>query len=108
MKCWEIKFLQEAEKDRDALESSVRSHVDKAIGKVSQNPLPKSEGGYGSPLGHKHGRNLTGLLRIKLKKSGIRVVYKLVREKETMRIVVIAARADSEVYEIAGDRIGRA
>ena len=92
MKCWDVEFLPEAKKDRDALESSARKQVIKAIIKVSQNPLPKSEGGYGEPLGHKQGRNLTGLLKIKLKKLGIRIVYALVRDKDTMRIIVIAAK----------------
>jgi len=105
MKYWDVIFLPEAERERDDLESSARNQVDKAIRKVSQNPLPKSEGGYGNPLGHKHGKNLTGLLKIKLKKLGIRVVYMLVREKEKMCIVVVAARADNEVYEIAETRV---
>jgi len=105
MKHWDVTFLPAAERDRDALEISARNQVDKAIRKVSQNPLPKSEGGYGNPLGNKQGKNLTGLLKIKLKKLGIRVVYSLVRDKEKMRIIVIAARADNEVYEIADTRI---
>jgi len=105
MKCWDVAFLPEATRDRNALETSVRSQVDKAIREVSQNPLPKSEGGYGNPLGHKQGRNLTGLLKIKLKDCGIRVVYSLIRERETMRIIVIAAIVDSKVYEIAEGRV---
>jgi mRNA interferase RelE/StbE len=81
-----------------------RNQVDKAIRKISQNPLPQSEGGYGKPLGHKHGKNLTGLCKIKLKRLGIRVVYKVIRDGETMKIIVIAARADDEVYEAAVKR----
>jgi len=104
MKYWDVAFLPEAIRDRDALEASARNHVDKAIRKVSQNPLPKSEGGYGNPLGHKKGKNLTGLLKITLKKIGVRVVYALIRDKKKMQIIVIATRADSEVYEIAKDR----
>jgi len=105
MKHWGVDFLPEAEKDRASLDASLRIQVDKAIRKASQNPLPKSEGGYGNPLGHKQGRNLTGLLKIKLQKSGIRIVYRLVRENETMCIIVVAARADNEVYQIAGNRL---
>jgi len=78
MMYWEVVFLPEAKKERNELDSSARNQVDKAIRKVSQNPLPKSEGGYGNPLGHRQGKNLTGLLKIKLKKLGIRVVYRLV------------------------------
>jgi len=105
MKYWDVTFIPEAEKDRAKLEISARNQVDKAIRKVSQNPLPKNEGGYGNPLGNKRGKNLTGLLKIKLKKLGIRVVYDLIREKETMRIIVISIRADNEVYKIADSRV---
>ena len=105
MKRWEVSFTDEAKKDRAALDVSVRSQVNKAIRKVSQNPLPKSEGGYGEPLGNKRGKNLTGLFKIKLKKLGIRVVYKLVRTDEIMKIIVVAARADDEVYEVAAKQV---
>jgi mRNA interferase RelE/StbE len=104
MNYWEVQYTIEATKDRDALDSSTRNQVDKAIRKVSQNPLPKNEGGYGNPLGNKHGKNLTGLCKIKLLKSGIRVVYRIVRDEAIMRIIVIAVRADDEVYEMAAKR----
>jgi len=97
---WNVDFTQEAEKDYDALDGSAQSQVDKVIYKVAQNPLPKSEGGYGTPLRG----DLAGLCRIKLLKLGIRVVYQLVRTETSMKIIVIAARADDEVYEIAAKR----
>ena len=102
---WDVQFTEEAEEDRAALNLSVRKQVNRAIFKVAQNPLPKSEGGYGEPLGNKHGINLTGHCKIKLRKAGIRIVYKIVRTETVMRIIVIAARADDEVYEIAAARI---
>jgi len=105
MKRWDVKYTAEAAKDRDNLEGSSRNQVDKAILKISQNPLPKNEGGYGTPLSNKRGNNLTGLCKIKLLKLGIRVVYKLVRNKECMKIIVIALRSDNEVYEMAAKRI---
>ena len=101
---WIVEFITEAEKDRSAFDRSQRLQVDKAIYKVSQNPLPQNEGGYGKPLGSKQSTNLTGLLKIKLLKLGIRVVYKLVRTDEIMKIIVVAARADDEVYDIASKR----
>ena len=51
MKHWDVEFSNLAKKDRAALDISERNQVDKAIRKVSLNPLPKSEGGYGTPLG---------------------------------------------------------
>jgi mRNA interferase RelE/StbE len=104
MKTWTVDYTEDAKKDIKDLDKSQTSHVIKAIGRVSQNPLPNTEGGYGNPLGNKGSTNLTGLLKIKLVKLGSRVVYKLVRTDEVMKIIVVAARADDEVYEIAAQR----
>ncbi len=67
--------------------------------------MPQDEGGYGKPLGHKQGRNLTGYLKIKLKGEGLRAVYKLIRTESKMLVIVIGIREDEEVYEIAERRI---
>lgn len=101
---WEVKYIPEAVDDLRRLDGSQRLLVRKAIAKVSQNPLPRDEGGLGTPLGNKGGRNLGGFLKIKLLKAGLRVVYKLVRIDDTMLVVVIGARADDEVYELAAAR----
>ena len=102
---YNVEYTEKAKADLKALDLSQARQVRKIIDRVSNNPLPKSEGGYGNPLGHKGGTNLTGLLGIKLLKLGIRVVYKLVREGNTMRIIVIAARADDEVFDVAEKRL---
>jgi len=101
---WRIVFLPEAEKDFAALDGSQRILVRKMLMRVSENPLPETEGGYGKALGKKGKNDLTGLLKIKLKASGLRIVYKLERTEKGMLIVVIGARSDNEVYEIAGKR----
>lgn len=102
---WEILFLQEAVEDVKRLDNSSRIQVLKAIDKVSNNPLPQSEGGYGKPLGNKQGNNLTGLLKIKLKKLGIRVVYKIEKSSTNMTVVIVSARNDNEVYKTAERRM---
>lgn len=104
---WKIEYLKEALKDLKSLDHSEQIQVLKAIDKVSQNPLPNHEGGYGKPLGSKPSANLTGYFKIKLLKLGIRVVYGLVRERGIMKIIVISIRDDETVYEIAVDRIDR-
>lgn len=101
---WAVKYLPEVEKDLKQLAGNQQILVMKALKKVSQNPLPVSEGGYGKPLGNKSGNNLTGLLKIKLRDAGIRIVYKLIRTETEMLVVVIGARADNEVYEAAQKR----
>ena len=101
---WQIEFLDEAKKDLKRLDHSVQIQVVKGINKVSQNPLSVSEGGYGKPLGNKGGTNLTNLLKIKFRDIGIRVVYKVERTETVMKIIVISARTDEQVYHEAAKR----
>ncbi len=99
---WNIEFLPEAQDDLKKLDGSVRPQILKGIRKVSQNPLPN--GGYGKPLGNQSGTDLSGLMKIKFKKVGIRVVYKVENIENVMKIVIISARSDNQVYEEAEKR----
>lgn len=101
---WELSFLPEAREDLRALDGSQRIRVVKTIAKVQSNPLPSSEGGYGKPLGNKRLSQLSGLMKVKLKSDGIRIVYKLERIEHAMRIVVIGVRSDDAVYREAQKR----
>ena len=101
---WSVEFLEEAEKDMKKLDHSVQIQVLKGISKVSKNPLSIGEGGYGKPLGNKSGINLTNLMKIKFKDLGIRVVYKVERVCDVMRVIVISARTDEQVYKEAVKR----
>lgn len=101
---WNVLYLPEADKDLDNLSRQQQVLVQKAIKKVQTNPLPQNEGGYGKPLGHKRGLNLTNLLKIKLRGEGIRIVYKLIKMDSQMLILVVGVREDDEVYEIAHTR----
>ena len=69
-----------------------------------ENPLPVSQGGYGKPLGNKENTNLTNLMKIKFRDIGIRVVYKIEYVDEVMKIIVISARTDEQVYKEASKR----
>ena len=104
---WRVDYLPEAMDDFDHLDNSQRILARKAIAKVSKNPLYSADGGYGKPLGPSGSTNLTGFMKIKLKSCGLRVVYQLVRTEQEMRVIVIGARADDEVYEEAHNRIDR-
>ena len=101
---WKIVFLEEAGRDMEKLDRSAQLQVLKGIKKVSANPLPQAEGGYGKPLGSKNGNNLTNLMKIKFRDLGIRVVYKIERTDTVMRIIVISARTDDQVYREAAKR----
>ncbi|RCX19978.1 mRNA interferase RelE/StbE [Anaerobacterium chartisolvens] len=101
---WTVEYLREAIEDIKRLDQEQRIQVIKAVIKVSVNPLPQAEGGYGKPLGNKNGVNLTGYCKIKLLKLGLRVVYNIVRESNIMKVIIVSARADDEVYILANRR----
>ena len=101
---WRTEYLPEAKEELAELDGSQRIAVRKAIQKTLLNPLPICEGGYGKPLGSKGNCDLTGLLKIKLKKEGLRVVYKLIRQDGKMLVIVVGIRDDEEVYRMAEKR----
>lgn len=94
---WKLEYLPEAAQDLKDLDGSQRILVLKAIKKVQQNPLPVDEQGYGKPLGNHNGTDLAGLLKIKLRSVGLRVVYQLLRTESSMIVIVIGVRDDEEV-----------
>jgi len=105
---YKVILSDDAKKDMKAFNPAQERQIITQLNKFALNPLPKNEGGYGNPLGNKGGANLTGLCKIKFKKLGVRVVYQLIRADKIMKVVVIAARSDNEVYDIAARRTGRA
>ena len=102
---WAVNYFPEVKKDVKRLTNTQRKIVKKLIERVSQNPLPVSEGGYGKPLGNKNNVNLTGCYKIKLTAAGIRIVYRLERTEHGMEIIIIGLRESAEVYDIAAKRI---
>ena len=98
---WIVRELPEVQEVLNKLDRGKRKQVLKAIDRVSQNPLPQSEGGYGKSLG----KNLTGCYKIKLRNAGIRIVYRLQRTEHGMEIVIIGMRESAEVYDLAAKRI---
>ncbi len=102
---WDIKYLPNALKDLEGLDNSQRFLARKAIQKISKNPLPYTERGYGKPLGNKDNANLSGFLKVKIKASGLRIVYKLLRIDNSILLIVIGMGKDDEVYEVAKKRI---
>lgn len=101
---WDIKYLKEAKKDMAKLDPSQRDKVIKAVRKAAQNPLPVNEGGYGHPLSNNKETKLAGLLKIKLRGEGLRVVYKVIRQGEKLVVIIVDVREDSKVYKEAERR----
>lgn len=101
---WTAKYLKEAVNDLKKIDPSVQRIIFAGIAKVSQNPLPQSEGGYGKPLGKKGGQNLTGFFKIKYRSIAIRVVYTLVREEKVFNIIAVSERDENHCYDLAAKR----
>lgn len=60
---WRIEWLEEAAKDMRRLGKTEQKQVLKGIAKVSENPLPSSQGGYGKPLRNANRAHLAGLCK---------------------------------------------
>jgi mRNA interferase RelE/StbE len=101
---WDREYLPETHRDIERLDGSVRKQVYNIIDRAAKNPLPHDEGGYGSPLRNTQGAKLAGLLKLKLKSSGLRIIYALKRTETTMTIVIVGVREDLEVYREAERR----
>lgn len=102
---WIVEYTKEAAQDLKSLDTTQQKQVLKAIEKVSSNPLPNTEGGYGKPLGNHFSSQLSGFLKIKLLKLGIRVVYQIQKKGNLMQVIVISIRDDNVVYKLAQKRI---
>ena len=100
-----VTAIEEAVKDFQSLDGSIKAVVLKAIKKVSTNPKPNTEGGYGKPLGHHSSSDLSGYLKIKIKSIGYRIVYKYIRDNDGMHIIIISIRDEEKVYKEAESRI---
>jgi len=84
----------EARDEYNDLDYSVAKYVSKHLDKIAQNPMVPANRMRGEP----------GWFRAKLRKHGIRIVYR-VKDKELLILVVaIGKREDNEVYEIAKSR----
>ena len=101
---WKIEYIKEAQRDLQKLDPYNRRLILKAIEKTAERPLPPPDG-IGKPLGSHTAANLSGYYKIKLRDLGYRVVYGLVREGNTMKVIVISIRDDEAVYREAERRI---
>ena len=101
---WKIEYIKEAQRDLKRMDPHNRNLILKAIIKTAKRPLPPPNG-IGKPLGNHASSKLSGFYKIKLKDLGYRVVYQLILEGNTMRVIVISVRNDEEVYKEAERRI---
>lgn len=95
-----VVLSEAAKKDIRKLNPAVADEVIARIRSVAQNPRATNTGGYG----HRLSGALAGLFKIKLRSRGLRVVYALREIEGKMIVIIVAARADGEVYTLAARR----
>lgn len=100
-KKFEVVFIEDAKKDYRKLDGSVKKLVNIAIAKMQERADE-----LGEDLTNRHGVNLIGCRKIKFRKAGIRMVYRIVGDKaEIAEIIVVGKREDNEVYKMAHKRL---
>jgi mRNA interferase RelE/StbE len=100
-KRFEIEFLPKAKKDLNKLDGSVKKLLNVALLKLE---FRADE--IGEQLSNKEYAKLQGCRRIKLKKHGIRIVYRIIKRKlEIVQIIAIGKRTDNEIYKEAHKRL---
>lgn len=98
---FEVVFIEEAKKDYQKLDGSVKKFVDIAIAKMIERADE-----LGEVLTKKNTSNLFGCRRIKFKKIGIRIVYRVIgNQAEIAEIIAIGKRGENEVYKDALKRL---
>lgn len=94
-----LAFHPKVKADIDSFDGSVRQLIYKALHRIQESP------DIGKPLGNSEGRTLTGLLSVKLRKHGIRIVYERLSSSEVVALVVaVGSRERHKVYEEAARR----
>lgn len=100
-KKFEVVFIEEAQKDYKKLDGSIKKLVNVALVKMEERADE-----LGEDLTSKHGVNLIGCRKIKFRKAGIRIVYRIVGDKaEIAEIIIVGKREDNEVYQESYKRL---
>lgn len=100
-KKFDVIFIEDAKKDYRKLDGSEKKYVDIALAKLE---FRADE--LGEALTRKRNSNLFGCKKIKFKKIGIRIVFRIVgSQMEIVEIISIGKRRDEEVYKDATKRL---
>lgn len=101
VKKFEVVFIEEAKNDYKRIDGSIKKIVNIALSKMEERADE-----LGEELTNRYGVNLIGCRKIKFRKAGIRIVYRVVGDKaEIAEIIVIGKRQNDEVYHEAFKRL---
>lgn len=102
-KKFDVVFIEDAKEDYRKLDGSEKKYVDIALAKIR---FRADE--LGDELIKKGDFNLIGCKKIKFKKIGIRIVFRIVGDQaEIVEIIAIGKRRKDEVYKDAARRLGK-
>lgn len=95
-----VKLIRAAADDVRALDGSARRVVLKALEKLRVHPEQR-----GQPLGTSALGDLTTFRKLVVGNRDFRIVYRCLADNEVAVVLVVAKRADSEVYRLAVARL---
>jgi mRNA interferase RelE/StbE len=99
---YNVIFTEDAEKDLEKLDKSIRTQVIKKAIVLQDNPF------LGDALGNKLGLDLSGYYKLYVAKKAYRIVYRLIGEEiEVVEIVGIGKRDKEEIYRLVVKRLKR-
>ena len=92
-------YTRQSQKDYDQLDNSQKVQIQKSLSKIEEHGMNAGQELYGK---------LSDCRKLKHKKLGLRVIFRQSEEGiEIIEIVVVGRRGDSEVYDVAEERLGR-
>ena len=98
---FEIRLIPAATKEYKRLDGSIKKLVDVAFRK-----LEARADEIGEELFDQKDTKLLGCRKVKFRKYGIRIVYRIVKDKvEIVQVIAVAKREDNEVYKLAHKRL---
>ncbi len=89
---YELEFTEEAKKEWDKLDNSIRTQFKKKLESILDEPHVPASALYSMPQCYK----------IKLRSAGYRLVYEVVDEKVVVTVITVGRR-DSKIYEKAAE-----
>lgn len=93
---FEVNLIPEAVKEYRRLDGSIKKLVNVAFRKLEERADE-----LGEELFDKKETKLLGCRKIKFRKHGIRIVYRIIKGKvEIVQVIAIGIRGDDEVYKI--------
>lgn len=95
-----VVLTEDAREDVRDLDGSARVLVLKGLKKLETDPELR-----GQPLGKRLEANLTGYRKLIVGDRGYRVVYRVTDRGTVCVVMVVAKRADDQVYELAKARL---